>query len=277
MRRSSFAVLGIWLVVAAFADIIATSERPAIVGWSPNDVDKTAPPLSPPDADHWLGTDASRRDVLARLVHGTRVTFVVGVSAAVVMLAVGLTLGVAAGYGSDLVDALVTRLTDAVLALPIFFVALAVMGVIAKPGLGIIVLAIGLSAWPPLARLVRIETRKLRTTEFVMAARAMGGSHLYVIARHIVPHLGRLLMVALAFGIASATLVEASLSFLGFGVPDTVASWGGLMRGAVQHLSAWWLIVVPGAALTSLVLACNALGDAFSERRGGLLSDRASA
>jgi peptide/nickel transport system permease protein len=250
-RKVAIAVLSMWLAVAALADVLANDSGRALVGWTPHGVDKNVTPASPPDAAHWLGTDTARRDVLARLIHGARLTFAVGFGAAFIMVVLGVAVGLCAGHGPPALDRVLTRLTDAVLALPIFFVALAVLGVVARPGTGLVTAVIGGSAWPPLARLVRAETKRLKTLDFVRAAEAMGASPLYVVRRHVVPHLVPLIAVAFAFGVATATLVEASLSFLGFGVPDTVASWGGLMRGAAHHLGAWWLIVAPGLALTT--------------------------
>lgn len=261
IRKLAIAVLSGWLAIAALADVLANDGARSVVPWAPDSVDKTVTPASPPDASHWLGTDTARRDVLARLIHGTRLTFAVGFGAALLMVTIGLGVGLAAGYGPPLVDVPLTRLADAVLAFPIFFVVLAIMGVVQQPGTDLVIAVIGGSAWPPLARLVRAETKRLKTLDFVRAAEAVGASSFYVVRRHILPHLVPLLGVAFAFGVATATLVEASLSFLGFGVPDAVASWGGLMRGASQHLGAWWLILAPGLSLTSLVVACNVLGD----------------
>jgi peptide/nickel transport system permease protein len=272
-RKLAIGVIAMWLAVAALADVLA-SDR-GFVPWAPDSVDKTVTPASPPDATHWLGTDTARRDVLARLVHGARLTFAVGFGAAFVMAVLGLAVGLGAGYGAPIVDRVLMRLTDAVLALPIFFVALAVMGVVAQPNTLLVIAVIGGSAWPPLARLVRAETKRLTTLDFVRAAEAMGASGFYVVRRHVLPHLTPLVAVAFAFGVATATLVEASLSFLGFGIPDAVASWGGLMRGAAQHLGAWWLILAPGLALVSLTIACNVLGEAVRRRDRRLLSDLA--
>ncbi|HSI03055.1 MAG: ABC transporter permease [Myxococcota bacterium] len=272
-RKIAIGVLAAWLVVAALADVIARDD--GLVRWAPETVDKNVTPASPPDSSHWLGTDTARRDVLARLVHGARLAFAVGFGAATIMIVIGVAIGLAAGYGPPALDRLLTRLTDAVLALPIFFVALAVMGVVAQPGTLLVIVIIGGSAWPPLARLIRAETKRLKTLDFVRAAEAMGASSLYVARRHVLPHLVPLVAVAFAFGVATAALVEASLSFLGFGVPDAVASWGGLMRGAAQHLEAWWLILGPGLALLSLTIACNVLGEVASARDSRLLSDRA--
>lgn len=282
--RIAAGIIIAWFFVAVLADVLA-NEAPLVQGdgwqlgapiaWSPGSIDKNVAPTSPPDATHWLGVDASRRDVLARLIHGTRLTFAVGFGAALLLVGIGLAVGVASGYGPRLVDLVLTRLTDAVLALPIFFVALAVMGIVPQPGTGLVIVIIGGSAWPPLSRLVRAETKRIATLDYVRAAEASGARPLYVVTRHIVPQLVPMLGVAFAFGVATATMVESSLSFLGFGVPDSVASWGGLMRGAVQHLLAWWLVVAPGLALISLVIACNVLGEAIRADRSPLLSDRA--
>jgi len=125
-----------------------------------------------------------------------------------------------------------------------------------------------------LARVVRAETKRLKTLDFVRAAEAMGASPIYIARRHVLPHLRPLIAVAFTFGVGTATLVEASLTFLGFGLPDAVATWGGLMRGAAHDLAAWWLVLAPGLALLSLTIACNMLGEAVGAPGSRRLSDR---
>ncbi len=272
--KAAIGILGIWLLVAAFADAIANDSSRAVVRWGPHTVDKDVMPTSPPDSVHWLGTDTARRDVLARLVHGTRPTLAVGFGAATIMVLIGVAIGLGAGHGPPVLDRLLTRFADAVLALPIFFVALAVMGVVARPGTGLVIAVIGGAAWPPLARVVRAETKRLKTLDFVRAAEAMGASPIYIARRHVLPHLRPLIAVAFTFGVGTATLVEASLTFLGFGLPDAVATWGGLMRGAAHDLAAWWLVLAPGLALLSLTIACNMLGEAVGAPGSRRLSDR---
>ena len=257
--KLALAVVLAWLIVAALADTITGD---------PNAVDKTVSPFSPPDATHVLGTDGARRDVLARVIHGTRLTLMVGGVAMLVLVVVGIAVGLTAGYASSLLDDVLMRTSDAVLALPIFFIVLAIAGVAPHAGALVVAVAIGGTAWPPLARLLRAETQRLRRAEFVIAAEMMGASSFYVLRRHVLPHLTHYVAVAAAFGFATATMVEASLAFLGVGAADTTPSWGALMRHGEQHIAAWWLVVVPGLALLSLTLAVSALGEHW--RRGAL-------
>lgn len=267
MTRLSAGVLVFWILVAAFADHIASS---------PDAVDKTTAPYSAPSAAHVLGTDAARRDAFARLVHGTRATLEVGALATAIMLCVGVAMGLAAGYAPPLLDALLLRITDAVLALPVLFIVLAVAGVTPHAGGQLVAMAIGLTSWPPLARLLRVETQRLRNAEFVLAARMMGGGPLYVLRRHVVPHVTHLIVVAGIFGFASAAMVEAALAFLGVGAPDSTASWGALMRHGEQHITAWWLVVAPALALLTLTLALGTLGERLRNWRGGPTPDSVS-
>ena len=250
--KAAIAVIVFWLGVAALADVIAPQ---------PNAVDKASPPFSAPDTRHVLGTDGARRDALARVVHGTRLTVIVGGLATLVLLWAGIAVGLAAGYASPAIDAVLMRATDAILALPITLIVLTIAGVVPRAGATVVAVAIGLTAWPPLARILRVETQRLRSSEFVLAARMMGGGPFYILRTHILPHLTHYVGVAAAFGFATATMVEASLAFLGFGPPDDVASWGGLMRQGEQHPASWWLVVVPGLALVSLTLAVSSLSD----------------
>lgn len=231
------------------------------IPWGPNQQDKGHPALAAPSGSHWLGTDIARRDVLARLVHGSRVTLLVGVVSVSIYVLIGTFLGLLAGYLGGWVDALVSRVTEAVLSLPVFFLVLAVMGVMERAGIGTLMVVIGLVYWTRIARLVRAEALRLRSMEFVVAAKALGYSPLRIMAHHILPNAIGPVLVAATFGMAGAVLVEAALSFLGFGTPDTMASWGGLLYGVMGNFHAWWLVVFPGAAIFATVMAYNIAGE----------------
>ncbi len=236
-----------------------------LIAWGPNAQDKTSQPLAAPSPRHWLGTDGSRRDVLARLIHGTRVSLLVGVVAVAIYLVIGTLLGLVAGYVGGLVDSVISRTAEAVMTIPVFFLILAVMGVMEQAGIGTMMVVIGLVYWTHIARLVRAETLRVRAFPFVEAAVALGYSTPRILLRHILPNVSGPILVAATFGVASTILVEASLSFLGFGTPDATASWGGLLRGAMGNFHAWWLAAFPGTAIFVTVMAYNLLGEALRD------------
>jgi len=238
---------------------------PVLVPWGPNQQDIGQPPLAAPSGRHWLGTDTARRDVLARLIHGARVSILVGVIAVALYVALGTLLGLVAGYYRGWVDAVVSRLTEVLLSIPVFFLILAVMGLVEQAGVLALVVVIALVYWTRIARLVRAETLRLRELEYVQAARALGFSDLRVMLRHVLPNAAGPIWVAATFGVAGTILIEASLSFLGFGAPDTVASWGGLLRGAMGNFHAWWLVLFPGAAIFVTITATNLAGEALRD------------
>ncbi len=240
------------------------------VPWGPNAQDKTDAPLSPPSGEHWLGTDGARRDVAARLVHGTRVALGVGGLAVTLALLLGLTVGLLAAYLGGRWDSVLTRLTEGVIALPAVFIMLAVMGVLEKSGVGALIVVIGCLSWGRIARLVRAEARRVLAMDYLAAAVALGLSGPRILVRHVLPNVLSPVLISATFIFASTLLIEASLSFLGMGVPDRVASWGGLLHGAMGHFYAWWLVLPPGFAIFATVLALSSVGetlrDAFDPR-----------
>ncbi|MEE8409340.1 MAG: ABC transporter permease [Myxococcota bacterium] len=238
---------------------------PAIVAWGPNQQDKGEAPLAAPSARHWLGTDTARRDVLARLIHGSRVAIFVGVVSVSIYVIIGTLVGLLAAFFGGWVDAVISRIIEAVMTIPVFFLILAVMGVVEQAGIGTMMVVIGLVYWTRVARLVRAEALRVRSMAYIEAAIALGYSGRRIILRHILPNsLGPVLVTA-TFGIAAAILVEASLSFLGFGTPDSTASWGTLLRGAMGNFHAWWLVLFPGAAIFVTVTAYNMTGEALRD------------
>jgi len=238
---------------------------PPPVGWAQNQQDKGARPLAPPSARHWLGTDSARRDVLARLVHGSRVSILVGVVSVSIYVILGSLLGLLAAYFGGWVDVVISRLTEAVLTIPVFFLVLAVMGVVQEAGVVTMMVVIGLVYWTRVARLVRAEALRVRAQEYIDAAIALGFSTPRILLRHILPNTTGPILVTATFGVAGAILIEAALSFLGFGTPDTVASWGGLLRGAMGNFHAWWLVLFPGFTIFAVVTAYNLAGEALRD------------
>ena len=222
-------------------------------------------PPAPPDGEHWLGTDDRGRDVLARLIHGTRVSLSVGFVAVAIYVLIGLLLGAAAGYYGGKVDVWISRLTEIMLSFPTLFLILAVMGMLGRTSILTVMVVIGLTGWTFVARLVRAEVLKLKGQDFVTAARALGLRPSRVIWRHLVPNALGPVLVSATFGIAGAILVEAALSFLGFGTPPPTASWGELLSQAQRYESKWWLTLFPGLAIFATVTAYNLLGEGLRD------------
>lgn len=222
--------------------------------------------LEPPSRRHLLGTDQLGRDLLSRLIHGTRVSLLVGGSAALFSLLLGVALGSLAGYFGGWVDALVVRAIETVSAFPFLVLLLAIVSVL-RPGVGTIILALAITTWTPEARLVRGEMLRVRESAFAAAAQASGGGPLRIVTRHLLPNAIAPALVSTSFGVSAAILLESAISFLGFGVPLPRSSWGTILGSADEFLSqAWWLAVFPGLAIFATVAACNAIGEGVRER-----------
>ncbi|CAH2601943.1 Di/tripeptide transport system permease protein DppC [Rhodovastum atsumiense] len=229
-------------------------------------LDMVARPLLWPgqDARFPLGTDALGRDVLAGLVHGARVSLLVGAAATLVSLLLGTTVGALAGYFGGRTDDVLVRLVEIFQTVP-GFILLIVVVAIAGPSVPAITGAIGLVAWPAIARLVRGEFRSLREAEFVLAARALGFGHAHIILREILPNALPPVIVMASVGVATAILMESALSFMGLGDPNVI-SWGSMIGAGRELLrSAWYLSAVPGLAIVVTVLALNLIGDGLNE------------
>jgi peptide/nickel transport system permease protein len=219
-----------------------------------------------PDNAHWLGTDDSGRDVLSRVIWGTRISMSVGFVATGIAIFIGVILGSLAGFYGGIIDAIVLRIIEIVLCFPVFFLILAVMAFL-PPNIYNVMIVLGLFGWTGAARLVRGEFLKLRDSEFAMAARASGLRDFRIIFRHILPNALSPVLVAATFGVASAILTESALSFLGFGVPPPTASWGELLAQSQNYLhrGAWWLVTFPGAAIFITVTAFNLVGEGLRD------------
>jgi len=220
----------------------------------------------PPSAMHLLGTDEVGYDVLGRLMLGGQTSLEVGVAAALIATIFGVLWGAFAGFFGGLVDALMMRVVDALIAIPALFL-LIVLGTIVTPSVPVLVLVIGGIAWLVPARLIRAETLSLRTREFVDAVRVMGGSEARIIVRHILPNAVGTVVVNATFQVADAILTVAALSFLGLGVPPPAANWGSMLSSGVNYTFAgyWWLIYPAGIAIVITVVAFNVIGDALRE------------
>jgi peptide/nickel transport system permease protein len=220
-----------------------------------------------PSARHPMGTDDLGRDVLAGVLHGARVSLVVGGLSALLSLSIGCTIGALAGFFGGRVDTTLMRLTDLFQVIPRFFLALAAVALF-QPSVVNVIIVLGCTGWTSPARLLRIQFLSVKEREFALAARAAGASPLRVAVSHLLPNSLAPIVVDGSFQIAGAILLEASLSFLGLGDPHQM-SWGRLLLGAQQFLrQAWWLAAFPGACVFVLVLSVNLVGDALNDALG---------
>jgi peptide/nickel transport system permease protein len=221
--------------------------------------------LQPPSATHWLGTDELGRDVFARILAGGRVSLSVGLFSMLVGLTLGLTIGGLAGYFGGRVESLLMRLVDAFMAIPSFFLILVIVTSFGNAPTTIIV-TVGIGFWAQMARVAHAEFKRFRHHEFVEASRALGGTHLRVMARHILPQVMPQATVLATLGVGWAILTEAALSYLGLGIQPPLASWGNMLQNAQGYLwRAPVLAVWPGAFIAVTVLAFNLLGNALRD------------
>ncbi len=255
-RRVGVAILIGLLVVAVLAPWLTTADPSA----TSDDA------LRPPNGRHIFGTDDLGRDLWAAVLHGTRASLFVGFVAAGLSTLVALLVGGAAAMRGGAVDHFLMRGTEFVQALPRFFLIVLIVSLFGSVH-GVIVLVIGLTAWPSTARVFRAQVLAVLGRDFVMASRAAGASDARILVRHVLPHAAPVIAAEAAYTVGGAILAEAGLSFLGLGDP-TVISWGALLGGA-QHFvrEAWWMAVFPGIAITLTVLGCNLVAESLVETR----------
>lgn len=228
---------------------------------------------APPGGNHVLGTDAIGRDVLAGMIHGSRIALTIGFLSMSVAISIGVILGSLAGFYGGWVDILVSRLIELVITFPTFFLIITVVAMFQSGSIWLVMILIGLTSWPYIARFTRGEFLRVRNMEYVAAATALGLSNRRVIFRHVLPNSLAPVLVTSAFGIASAILLEAGLSFLGFGVPPTIVTWGSVLNDARGNINAWWLAVFPGLAIFIAVLSYNLVGDGLRDALDPRLRD----
>lgn len=260
-KKNKLALTGLVIIIALFAIAIFAN---FIAPYSPNAYDLDSILISPCKA-HIFGTDDQGRDVFSRIVFGARVSLSVGFVAVAIYVLIGIIFGALAGYYGGLVDIVISRFIEIMLCFPTFFLILAILAFVG-PNIYNIMIVIGLTSWTSIARLVRGEFLRLKSSEFVLAARSYGASDLRIILRHLLPNSLAPVLVSASFGVASAILIESSLSFLGFGVPPYVSSWGGILSGGRGFMDvAWWLALIPGLAIFITITAYNLVGDALRD------------
>jgi peptide/nickel transport system permease protein len=219
-----------------------------------------------PGAAHPLGTDALGYDVLGRLMIAGRTSLLVGIFAGILATVIGTLWGAIAGYVGGVVDAIMMRIVDAGIAIPAIFLLL-VLSSIVRPSEWMMILVIGLVSWLVPARLVRAESLSVKTRDYVVAARAMGGSHARIVLKHIVPNTVGTVVVNATFQVADAILLVAYVSFLGMGLQPPATDWGAMLNSGLSliYQNAWWLILPPGIAIVLVVCALNFIGDGLRD------------
>ncbi|MCC8952120.1 ABC transporter permease [Bradyrhizobium sp. Pear77] len=250
------AVIALFILLAVLAPLIVPYD-PIATSWS---LVRKAPSMQ-----HWFGTDELGRDVLARVVFGARASLLAGVISVSIALAIGVPLGLLAGYRGGFIDALISRITDAMLACPFLILAIALAAFLG-PSLGNAMIAIGVSATPIFIRLTRGQVMSVKVEDYVEAARAMGNPRWRIALVHILPNILPALLVQATLSIAAAIIAEAALSFLGLGQQPPAPSWGSMLNAAQRFLtSAPWMAVWPGLAIFLVVLSFNLVGDGLRD------------
>ena len=249
--------------------LLAAITAPWIAPYDPNNqlfegLSLEGAPL-PPSAQFWFGTDTLGRDLLSRLLYGARTSLIIGLVANGVAVAIGLTVGIMAGYLQGIAGNALMRFTDLMMAFPALLLAI-VLAALLRPSLWIVVMVIALVNWVQVARIAYSETRGLVERDFILAERSLGAGHARILFRHVLPHLMPTAIVWGTLGIATTVLLEATLSFLGIGVQPPQPSWGNIIFESQSYFQAApWLVFIPGAAILITALAFNLIGDALRD------------
>jgi peptide/nickel transport system permease protein len=263
--RWGLAAAGVLLLIvasAALAPWIAPHDPLAV-----NIRHRLAPPawMDHGTTAHLLGTDQVGRDLLSRMIHGGRVSLVVGVVAVLMSATIGVLLGLTAGYFGGNIDWLIMTFINVMLTFPFVLLALAVIAVLG-PSLGNMIIVLGVAGWPIYARVIRAETMAIREREFVMAGRALGMNHARIVFRQIVPNLVSVIVVIATLQVAQVIILESFLSFLGLGIQPPTPAWGNMLgEGRVYMLNSWWIATFPGLAIFVTTLVINLMGNALRD------------
>ncbi|MCA9543322.1 MAG: ABC transporter permease [Myxococcales bacterium] len=256
-----------WIVGGGLVAVVAVAAvlAPWLAPYPPHQLDLVND-LAGPSAAHWLGTDENGADLLSQILFGARIAALVGVATVTLCAVVGVTLGAISGWFGGLVDEVMMRVIDVLMAFPGILLAILIIAITRSPSLWAVVGALSVTGWASYARLVRGQVLAARERPYVVAAQAMGAPAWWIIGRHLLPNVIAPVIVQATFGMAGAILAEAGLSFLGLG-PDGVPSWGALLdQGARYFLVSGHLALFPGLALLATVMGINLLGDALRDR-----------
>ena len=260
-KKNKLAVAGGIIVMCLFFIAVLA---PLLSPFSPNDIDRKEI-LEPPSLRHPLGTDDLGRDLLSRMIWGSRVSLAVGFVAVGIATCIGMILGAFSGYYGGWTDRIIMRFIDVMLSIPTFFLILAVIAFVG-PNIWNIMIVIGITSWMGVARLVRAEFLSIKEREYVLAAKALGVNDIRIIFRHIMINSLAPVLVSAVLGVASAVLVESALSFLGLGVQPPTPSWGNILTLGKDNIEiAWWLSLYPGLAILITVLGYNLLGEGIRD------------
>jgi len=233
------------------------------IPYRPTNINLLAP-LEPPSSGHWLGTDKLGRDVMAGMIHGSRISLSIGFVAVGIAVVIGVVLGAIAGYFGSWVDLAISRLFEVMLSIPTFFLLITIAALL-PPSIYLTMIIIGATSWVGIARFTRNEFLKIRNLDYVTSAIALGVSDRMVMFKHILPNALAPVIVSVVLGIAGAILIESSLSFLGIGVPAELVTWGSILQEGSGATFAWWLAVFPGFAIFITVLAYYLVGEGLRE------------
>lgn len=261
LKKRTGAMVGLAVIVIV---VLAAILAPWIAPYDPIQQSWSAVRKAP-SAAHWFGTDEVGRDVLARILYGARASLLAGVVSVAIAIGIGVPVGLFAGYLGGIADAVVSRLTDAMLACPFLILAIALAAFLG-PSLSNAMIAIGVTATPIFVRLTRGQVLSTKSEDYVEAARAVGNPHWRIAVRHILPNVLPQLLVQATLTVATAIIAEASLSFLGLGQQPPAPSWGSMLNSAQRFLAnAPWMAIFPGLAIFVTVLSFNLLGDGFRD------------
>ncbi|WP_310385697.1 nickel transporter permease [Roseateles sp.] len=260
--RNRLALLGLAIVLGL---VLVAALAPWLAPYAPNVGDLMTTRLLPPSADHWLGTDDQGRDILSRILHGSRITLFVVTLVALLAAPIGLLVGTVAGYFGGVVDAVLMRVTDIFLAFPRLILALAFVAALG-PGIENAVLAIAITSWPAYARIARAETLTIRHADYIAAAQLLGASRWRIVWRHITPLCLPSVIVRVTLDMAGIILTAAGLGFLGLGAQPPSPEWGAMIAAGRQYvLDQWWVAAGPGLAIFIVSLGFNLLGDGLRD------------